>query len=95
MTLSLYQFVLVAGMLITGSINTLSKKAQNDCRVEGLPEGGYGTNTTREEHSFDHPWFQTVIMFIGGKLVSDRPRSLSISRSEEASSEDGAHQCSK
>ena len=29
--LNILQILLMAGMLITGSINTLSKKAQNDC----------------------------------------------------------------
>ncbi|XP_023930700.1 solute carrier family 35 member F6 [Lingula anatina] len=60
MALSCYQVLLAFGMLVTGSINTISKKAQNDVVVEGLPVNGTAT-----PHSFDHPWFQTVIMFIG------------------------------
>ncbi|XP_072032617.1 solute carrier family 35 member F6-like [Amphiura filiformis] len=66
MALSLYQIFLACGMLITGSINTISKKAQNDFKVAGRPLPGVnGTNSTAEPHNFDHPWFQTVIMFIG------------------------------
>ncbi|XP_045160794.2 solute carrier family 35 member F6-like isoform X2 [Mercenaria mercenaria] len=53
------QIFLMIGMLVTGSINTLSKKAQNDCIVKGYKS---------TEHSFDHPWFQTWIMFIGESL---------------------------
>ncbi|CAH1263583.1 SLC35F6 [Branchiostoma lanceolatum] len=62
MALSCVQWLLVLGMLVTGSINTLSKKAQNDSKVKGVP-GPNGTEAV--EHDFDHPWFQTVIMFIG------------------------------
>lgn len=65
MALSVYQFALVAGMLITGSINTLSKKAQNDCRVKGIPYNRSSNSSSGEEHEFDHPWFQTIIMFLG------------------------------
>ena len=37
-----------------------------DCRVVGRPiPGPNGTNATAEPHNFDHPWFQTVIMFMG------------------------------
>ncbi|KAL4237585.1 hypothetical protein ACF0H5_002299 [Mactra antiquata] len=50
------QIFLMLGMLVTGSINTLSKKAQNDCTVKGYKS---------DSHAFDHPWFQTWIMFIG------------------------------
>lgn len=32
MALSGFQIVLMVGMLVTGSINTISKKAQNDCK---------------------------------------------------------------
>jgi drug/metabolite transporter (DMT)-like permease len=42
-------FVLVAGMLITGTINTLTKKIQNDTYNK----------------TFNHPWFQTAVMFLG------------------------------
>lgn len=47
-----YKLVLVAGMLITGSINTLVKKAQNDSVAKGLPH--------YDAHKFSHPWFQTA-----------------------------------
>ncbi|KAJ8308158.1 hypothetical protein KUTeg_013032, partial [Tegillarca granosa] len=38
MALSCVQVLLMIGMLVTGSINTLSKKAQNDCTVSGYPD---------------------------------------------------------
>ncbi|OPL21472.1 solute f6 carrier family 35 member, partial [Mytilus galloprovincialis] len=63
MALSGFQIVLMVGMLVTGSINTISKKAQNDCKVEGYPDRS--ANNTRTVHEFDHPWFQTLIMFFG------------------------------
>ncbi|KAK7481163.1 hypothetical protein BaRGS_00027596 [Batillaria attramentaria] len=63
MALTCIQVVLMIGMLVTGSINTISKKAQNDCNVKGYPNGT--ANNTATVHSFDHPWFQTWIMFIG------------------------------
>jgi len=46
---------LVVGMLISGSANTLSKKAQNDCTA--VIDG--------QEVSFDHAWLQTATMFLG------------------------------
>ncbi|XP_065058715.1 solute carrier family 35 member F6-like [Rhopilema esculentum] len=58
-----YKIFLAAGMLITGSINTLSKKAQNDCSAKGLKD-----MSGNAYHSFDHPWFQTLIMFCGETL---------------------------
>eukprot|EP00057_Strongylocentrotus_purpuratus_P014879 XP_011669353.1 PREDICTED: uncharacterized protein LOC105440638 [Strongylocentrotus purpuratus] len=69
MGLSRYQILLAVGMLVTGSINTLSKKAQNDCHVKGvaIPSGPNGT-AEATAHEFDHPWFQTIIMFIGESL---------------------------
>eukprot|EP00794_Sanderia_malayensis_P020372 gene20372-22381_t len=63
MGLSCYQISLAVGMLLTGSINTLSKKAQNDCEAYGLKDMDGKTY-----HSFDHPWFQTLIMFTGETL---------------------------
>ncbi|CAH3143271.1 unnamed protein product [Porites evermanni] len=54
------QILLAIGMLISGSINTLSKKAQNDCSSKGLKD-----EHGNEVHKFDHPWFQTGLMFIG------------------------------
>ncbi|XP_070577855.1 solute carrier family 35 member F6-like [Ptychodera flava] len=67
--LTVRQMLLALGMLVTGSINTLSKKAQNDCVVKGisLPTGPNGTMEATA-HPFNHPWFQTVIMFIGETL---------------------------
>ncbi|KAL5265614.1 hypothetical protein ACHWQZ_G006361 [Mnemiopsis leidyi] len=52
----LYTAILVAGMLITGSLNTLTKKAQNQSTARGI----YG-----EKAKFNHPWFQTLLMFYG------------------------------
>ncbi|XP_021378022.1 solute carrier family 35 member F6-like [Mizuhopecten yessoensis] len=63
MALSCRQILLMIGMLVTGSINTLSKKAQNDCRAPGYPD--HKANGTTSPHDFNHPWFQTLIMFIG------------------------------
>jgi len=57
------QILLAIGMLISGSINTLSKKAQNDCSSKGLKD-----EHGNEVHKFDHPWFQTGLMFIGESL---------------------------
>lgn len=54
------QILLALGMLISGSVNTLSKKAQNDCSARGLKD-----ENGNEVHKFDHPWFQTGLMFIG------------------------------
>ncbi|XP_020622439.1 solute carrier family 35 member F6-like isoform X1 [Orbicella faveolata] len=54
------QILLALGMLISGSVNTLSKKAQNDCSARGLKD-----EHGNEVHKFDHPWFQTGLMFIG------------------------------
>lgn len=50
---------LVAGMLFTGSINTLTKKAQLNTKTEGI-DGN--------QMKFDHPWFQTFAMFVGETL---------------------------
>ncbi|XP_067682026.1 solute carrier family 35 member F6-like [Haliotis asinina] len=63
MALSGMQIALMIGMLVTGSINTISKKAQNDCVAPGYPDRS--ANSTTKPHDFDHPWFQTFIMFIG------------------------------
>ncbi|XP_013775752.2 solute carrier family 35 member F6-like [Limulus polyphemus] len=63
MVLTLPQILLCVGMLVTGSINTLSKKAQNDCYSPGYPDSRF--NNTVKDHKFDHPWFQTIIMFTG------------------------------
>jgi len=47
---------LAVGMLISGCVNTISKKAQNRSVAPGYDP---------EPHSFTHPWFQTIIMFLG------------------------------
>ncbi|KAK3781244.1 hypothetical protein RRG08_065975 [Elysia crispata] len=61
MALTCKQVLLMLGMLITGSINTLTKKAQLQCSAKGF---NYN-DTTTETHKFSHPWFQTWLMFIG------------------------------
>ncbi|KAL5009135.1 hypothetical protein ScPMuIL_014716 [Solemya velum] len=66
MAFTIANVLLMIGMLVTGSINTLSKKAQNDCNVTGYPD--HSANNTSQPHSFDHPWFQTLIMFFGETL---------------------------
>jgi hypothetical protein len=50
---TLYKTILITGMLASGSLNTLSKKAQNDANSKGI-DG--------DIHTFSHPWFQTLIM---------------------------------
>ncbi|KAL6069940.1 Solute carrier family 35 member F6 [Balamuthia mandrillaris] len=51
-----YIIILVAGMLLTGSINTIVKRAQNEASAKGI-DG--------KDRQFEHPWFQTWVMFIG------------------------------
>jgi hypothetical protein len=46
-------------MLLTGTLNTITKKVQNDAISNG---------TTGTAHEFRHPWFQTWLMFIGEAL---------------------------
>jgi len=62
------QIFLAVAMLATGSINTLTQKAQNQCRSNGSTIGQYA-NETMPPHPFAHPWFQAWIMFIGEFLV--------------------------
>lgn len=62
------QILLAVAMLATGSINTLTQKAQNQCRSNGSEVGPYA-NETMPAHPFAHPWFQAWIMFIGEFLV--------------------------
>lgn len=47
------QIILMVCMLITGAITTLSKKAQFDTIAKGW---------NSQEHSFNHPWFQTWML---------------------------------
>jgi len=51
--------LLAFGMLLSGCINTISKKEQNTSFAKGWKE---------DIHSFTHPWFQTIIMFLGEAL---------------------------
>ncbi|KAK0042295.1 solute carrier family 35 member F6-like isoform X1 [Biomphalaria pfeifferi] len=62
MALTCKQVLLMLGMLVTGSINTLTKKIQLQCIAEGYK---YENSTSWEPHKFNHPWFQTWLMFIG------------------------------
>jgi len=54
--MSIFVVFLVALMLITGAVNTLTKKFQNQSVAPGL---------NNEPHLFQHPWFQTFVMFVG------------------------------
>ncbi|TPP59738.1 Solute carrier family 35 member F6 [Fasciola gigantica] len=60
------QLVLIFGMLLTGTINTVSKKLQLDCSSVGY--FNYSANNTQTEHKFNKPWFQTLLMFLGETL---------------------------
>eukprot|EP01094_Clydonella_sp_ATCC50884_P002698 TRINITY_DN12057_c0_g1_i1.p1 TRINITY_DN12057_c0_g1~~TRINITY_DN12057_c0_g1_i1.p1 ORF type:complete len:418 (+),score=103.37 TRINITY_DN12057_c0_g1_i1:36-1256(+) len=53
---AIVRIILVVGMLVSGSINTLSKKWQNDSTSTGI--GGV-------EQSFEEPWTQSLFMFTG------------------------------
>jgi len=59
MNLKIRNALLAFGMLLSGCINTISKKEQNTSYAKGWRQG---------EHSFTHPWFQTIIMFLGEAL---------------------------
>ncbi|XP_058964706.2 solute carrier family 35 member F6 isoform X1 [Pocillopora verrucosa] len=54
------QILLTVGMLIAGSLNTVTLKAQNNCSARGLKD-----MNGKEEHQFEHPWIQTALMFLG------------------------------
>jgi len=56
--------VFVVGMLCSGAVNILTKKAQND--VDSLDSSG-------EVVPFTHPWFQTFVMV---RLVFSLKKSL-------------------
>ncbi|KAF6778685.1 hypothetical protein AHF37_01428 [Paragonimus kellicotti] len=60
------QLFLIFGMLVTGTINTISKKLQLDCTALGYYN--HSANDTRTEHHFNKPWFQTLLMFLGEVL---------------------------
>jgi len=59
MNLKLRNALLACGMLLSGCVNTISKKEQNTSFAKGWNQG---------DHSFTHPWFQTIIMFLGEAL---------------------------
>jgi hypothetical protein len=51
--------VVIAGVLISSTIQILSKNAQNKSESQGI-DGNV--------RLFQHPWFQTWLMFIGESL---------------------------
>ena len=53
---TIIKVILVAGMLVSGSVNTISKKIQNQSTAEGL-DG--------KEKAFAKPWTQTAVMLLG------------------------------
>jgi len=53
---TLFHWMLALGMLITGSINTLSTKAADQA---------YSTDRYGQSVQFNHPFFQAVCMFLG------------------------------
>nr|XP_039252635.1 solute carrier family 35 member F6-like isoform X2 [Styela clava] len=55
-----YRLTIAIGMVVTGSINTLVTKWTDRQSVPGCKDG-----KNPELHEFDHPFLQTVVMFIG------------------------------
>jgi drug/metabolite transporter (DMT)-like permease len=55
-----YALILALGMLITGSINTISTKLADIQNVTGVDPD--------TPHAFAHPFFQAVLMFLGESL---------------------------
>jgi len=53
--------ILMVGMLVAGTINTIVSKVQDDIHSAGKP----GSGALAEEHPFDHPTIQTLSMFFG------------------------------
>eukprot|EP00771_Trimastix_marina_P004226 gnl/Trimastix_PCT/971.p1 GENE.gnl/Trimastix_PCT/971~~gnl/Trimastix_PCT/971.p1 ORF type:complete len:414 (-),score=135.60 gnl/Trimastix_PCT/971:112-1353(-) len=85
----LQTFLLSAGMLLTGSINTISKKIQFQTKSKGI----CGTKKFRK------PWFQTAVMFLGETmcllflaflLVIKRLRARRVQTSMNTDAEDSA-----
>ena len=60
---STFAIVLALGMLITGSINTISTKLADIQNVTGTSSAFGG-----RQHTFNHPFFQAVLMFLGESL---------------------------
>ena len=48
-------------MLITGTVNTLTKKVQNDCVAEGI----HG-----DKHAFSHAWYLKTTISIDFEPIS-------------------------
>jgi len=79
-----WKVIVILGMLITGTLNTFTKKVQND--AEAVGSGG-------TVHKFTHPWFQTFIMFLGeticlGGLLIQRYRDRKKNARAEALGEE-------
>eukprot|EP00301_Raphidiophrys_heterophryoidea_P012960 c2028_g1_i1.p1 GENE.c2028_g1_i1~~c2028_g1_i1.p1 ORF type:complete len:440 (-),score=105.08 c2028_g1_i1:283-1602(-) len=64
--------VLVLGMLLTGSINTVSKKMGYNTCSTGLDHVDATSDTYKDCHSgqrkFQKPWTQTLVMFLGESM---------------------------
>ncbi|XP_078001225.1 solute carrier family 35 member F6-like [Glandiceps talaboti] len=62
-----FRIVLATGMLLTGCINTLTKKAQNDFVLPGvaMPISTNSSHSESKPHPFDHPWLQTGFLVVG------------------------------
>jgi drug/metabolite transporter (DMT)-like permease len=60
MRLSPAQIGYIAGMLVTGSINTVAIKTMSQMNSVGIND---------EDAPFNHPWFQTALMFLGETTV--------------------------
>jgi len=58
-----FALVLAVGMLITGSINTISTKLADIQNVTGTSTAFGG-----KPHPFSHPFFQAALMFLGESL---------------------------
>lgn len=52
---------LAVTMLVTGSINTLSKRAQNQACAQGLDPDASSSKCSAGLTKFNAPWFQTLI----------------------------------
>jgi len=67
-----FQVFLAVGMLVTGSLNTLSTSWADKLHAAGTMHPStvwdHLQNQTEERHAFNHPYFQAVCMFIGEGL---------------------------
>jgi uncharacterized membrane protein len=67
-----FQLLLAFGMLVAGSLNTLTTNVANNAKADGTeaPSTIWGklNGETERKHLFDHPFFQAVCMFLGETL---------------------------